>query len=154
MQGDLDGAEGGKTGEKLSRAVLKAGQRLKVPNGIKAIVQLPGLLSQVEAYEGAQVSHEQEGEGDSAELYARVGKMKTRVMDRDFYMRTPVVKVTGPPGTIFHLRIVLDATTIVQVEKGPVEVISLVEEGERYTLQSGEEGRFEPRGGSQINKID
>lgn len=150
-----EAAEAGKAaGEKLGRAVLKMGQQLKVPQGIKAIVQLPGLMSEVEVEAGTQVWRQEGESGEEAELYARVGRMKTHVLDENFAVRTPVVKVSGRPGAIFHTRIVLDTSTIVEVIKGPVEVISLVEEGERYTLQSGEQGRFDPNGSSSISSLD
>ena len=154
VQGSQAAAAGKAAGEKLGRAVLKMGQQLKVPQGIKAIVQLPGLMSEVEVEEGTQVWRQEGESGEEAELYARVGRMKTHVLDENFAVRTPVVKVSGRPGAVFHTRIVLDTSTIVEVIKGPVEVISLVEEGERYTLQSGEQGRFDPSGSSSISSLD
>ena len=67
-------------------------------------------------------------------------------------MGTPIVEVVGRAGAVFHTRVVLDASTIVEVERGTVEVISLKDEKKKWLLKEGKVGRFHSNGGVDIGK--
>ena len=63
-------------------------------------------------------------EDEEAAFEMRVGKVRTMVLDEDFEMRTPVVKIKGiVRGALFDTQVVLDATTTVDVIRGTVKCI-------------------------------
>lgn len=121
------------------------------PSGIRAVLELP-LKARLEMEEETRV--EQPVEGDTVEsggvYLLRIGTIRTTVLDRPFEVRTPAVKVIGQPGAVFTTRVTLDATTVVQVAAGTVEVASIVEPADHWSLEGGVEGRFGPRGGGTI----
>jgi hypothetical protein len=57
-------------------------------------------------------------------LYLRVGRVKARAVATEFTVRTPVLALTGDRGSVFTVRVVLDAATTVGVVKGAVEALS------------------------------
>jgi hypothetical protein len=121
------------------------------PSGIRAVLELP-LKARLEMEEQTRV--EQPAEGDTAEsggvYLLRLGVLRTTVLDPPFEVRTPAVKVVGQPGAVFTTRVTLDATTVVQVATGAVEVTSIAEPSDHWSLEEGAEGRFGPRGGGSI----
>ncbi|MBN98119.1 MAG: hypothetical protein CME16_02550 [Gemmatimonadetes bacterium] len=123
--------------------------------GPLALVDLDGEESRVEVLEeNSRVFHEKSAPNEKSKgLYLQVGRLRTTILAEDFYLRTPVVKISGRPGTVFSTRVVLDATTYVEVEKGWVEIESLVDQGARYSLKGGQQGKFDPQSGSETNAI-
>ena len=117
--------------------------------GEQAIVELPG-LARVEALQATEI--EAVDEDDDA-LVMRVGKMRTRVLDEDFEMRTPVVSIRGVVrGAVFDTRVVLDAGTTVEVVQGMVEVHSLLRKGQQWRVEQGGRGYFDTAGNARIEK--
>ena len=83
----------------------------------------------------------------------RVGKVRTMVLDEEFELRTPVVKVRGiVRGAVFETRVVLNAATSVEVNRGMVEVRSSLRDGQRWVLGSGMRGYFDTAGNGEIEK--
>jgi len=145
-EGEEDGKEGGvkKTGQ------LGSGESLKTAMGVRVVLELPHNalfeleeLTEIERPPGG-------GDGDEGQLYLRVGRVRTTVLEEGFKVDTPVVEVMGKAGAIFHTRVVLDASTIVEVERGSVEVLSLRGKKKKWLLKEGMVGRFDSRGGGSI----
>ena len=147
-QKDEEGTEVSSREQKLTQVAIKR-------KGPLALVDLDGVESQVEALEENSRIFQEKGapEEKSKGLYLQVGRLRTTILDEDFYVRTPVVKISGKPGTVFSTRVVFDATTFIEVEKGTVEVESLVDQSEKFRLKGGQQGQFDPRGGGEINTI-
>lgn len=135
-------------GTRENSGSLGLGESIRTPSGVKAMLELPrvGTVELEEQTEVERVPPAAE-EGEEGGLYLRVGQVKTTVLEDGFPIRTPVVQVKGTPGTVFRTRVVLDGTTIVEVERGQVEVVSLVAEGRRWSLKAGDMGRFDRQGG-------
>ena len=119
------------------------------------LVDLDGVESQVEVLEENSRIFQEKGAADekSKGLYLQVGRLRTTILAEDFYLRTPVVKISGKPGTVFSTRVVFDATTFVEVEKGRLEIESLVDQGQQFRLKGGQQGTFDPGGGGETNNI-
>ena len=93
-------------------------------------------------------------EDEEAAFEMRVGKVRTMVLDEDIEMRTPVVKIKGiVRGALFDTRVVLDATTTVDVIRGTVEVHSLLRDGQRWIISKGMRGHFDTAGNGRLEKI-
>jgi len=113
--------------------------------------------AQVRVDEGSQLQEEPAAAEDSVataspnELYLRLGRVSCAVVSETdtFVVRSPLVAIRGLPGAVFAVRVVLDASTTVFVERGRVEVAVEQESGkwgERrpVVLRAGERRRFEP----------
>lgn len=156
VQGEGETSSGGKRGRTpvSKQAKLEPGGSMKTPDGVRALLELPG-SARFELDESAEVERpSEEGSEETDELFLRIGRVRTVVLGQGFAIRTPVVEVKGRPGTVFRTRVVLDATTTVEVEKGRVEVVSLVEDGRRWLLQGGESGRFASGGRGTIEPLE
>lgn len=115
-----------------------------------AEMEVPG-KARIEALQQSEIEASEENE---AALMVRVGKIRTRVLDEDFELRTPVVKIMGVlRGAVFDTKVVLDASTIVEVGLGMVEVHSLLREGQHWRVGQGMRGRFDTAGNGRIEKI-
>ena len=132
--------------EQADAPELSSGQTLKTGE-LKAVLQFPGVPGRVEVGEQTEVSRiAGEEEKGPDELYLRVGRVRVRALDQGFYVRSPLVRVSGEPGAIFTVRVVLDGTTIVEVEEGEAKVVSsLADKGEEVVLTRGQRGRFKAR---------
>jgi hypothetical protein len=144
--GGEENAAGGGNGQ------LGAGESLKTPAGVRAMLELPrnALFELEELTEVERPPDDTEGEG--GELYLRVGRVRTTVLDQGFKVETPIVEIIGRTGAVFHTRVVLDASTIVEVERGTVEVISLRDKKIKWLLKEGKVGRFHSNGGADIGE--
>ena len=69
--------------------------------------------------------------------------MRTTILDPEFYVRTPMIRVTGTAGAVFETRVVIDRTTYLEVESGEVTAVSQVGGGETK-LAAGQSARFDP----------
>ena len=112
----------------------------------KVVLDLPGQAqAQVEPLgDRAQTYHEESREEEVPKgLFLAVGRVRTTVLDPEFYVRTPLIRVTGTAGTVFETRVVIDRTTYLQVESGQVTVVS--QSGRDETkLVAGQSARFDP----------
>ena len=121
--------------------------------GIDAILKFAGNggypVAEVRVEEGSEVD-ETASSADSAAvdegLYLRLGRVSCAVVgERDgFVVRTPLVAVRGLPGAVFAVRVVLDATTTVYVDKGGVEVASRQGDAGPVLVNAGQRRRFDP----------
>ena len=121
---------------------------------MSAIIEFAGksgeTTAQVRVDEGSQVDPV-EAEMDSTgkvaddELYLRLGRVSCAVIGEidTFVVRSPLVTVHGLPGSVFAVRVVLDASTTVFVERGGVQVEDRWGEAAAI-LTTGERQRFEP----------
>ena len=116
---------------------------------MQAVVEVPG-QARIEALSQSEI--EPLEDGDSA-LEMRVGKVRTTVLSNAFELRTPVVRIKGVRGALFDTRVVLDASTTVEVLRGLVEVHSLRVAGKRWIIGKGKRGHFDTAGGGSIKKI-
>ena len=116
---------------------------------IQALVEVPG-RARVEALSRSEVVL---SDKEDNVLEMRVGKVRTMVLDEDFELRTPVVKIRGiVRGAVFETRVVLNAATSVEVIRGMVEVRSSLRDGQRWVLGSGMRGYFDTAGNGEIEK--
>ena len=146
-----------------SEGSLAAGESMTVANDIQAILLLPavepetGNVAQVEAEPGTELSREtsvsstaDSSTSDNGALVLRLGRVRTAILKEGFVVRSPVVEVAGVRGAIFAVRVVLDATTSVEVEQGAVQVRHLIGGGEPFHLVAGQSGHFDSGGGEVI----
>ena len=90
---------------------------------------------------------EQEG---ALGLYLRVGRVTVTAVAKEFTVRTPVVHVVGGAGSVFTVRVVLDAATEVHARRGIVDVWST--QCRRVArLSPGKGGRFDGSGGVELS---
>ena len=144
---------------------LVPGEPLSVPEGVEAILELPasrdGPAAEVTAGPESEVefsSPPSDGEsavGDREErpgrLDLRVGRVRITVVKEGFAVRTPTAQATGRRGAVFRVRVVLDGTTTVAVERGSVTVESLRGRGDPLVLTEGGRARFDARGGREVD---
>ena len=120
--------------------------------GIEAILEFAGSgggsPAQVRVEEGSQVEEESaaDSSGAGAGLFLRMGSVSCAVVgDGDgFVVGSPLVAVRGMPGSVFAVRVVLDASTTVYVERGRAEVSSEQRVADPVVLTAGERRLFEP----------
>lgn len=85
-----------------------------------------------------------EGEPDSTlrVLSLRVGRLQATVLQAGFVVETPLLRIRAPVGSVYSVRVVLDATTQVRVEKGRVEIEAIAGRDGRVRLVEGESRTF------------
>ena len=113
----------------------------------KAVLDLPGnTRSEVEPVgERAQIYHEETVDPEDPKgLFMSIGRVRTTLLDEDFYVRTPVVKITGSQDAVFETRVVIDRTTYVSVESGEVMVERITGTGGSTSMTAGQNLRFDP----------
>ena len=116
---------------------------------VQAVVEMPG-QARIEATGQTEVVAVDE---EGAAFKMRVGKVRTMVFDEGFEMKTPVVEIRGAiRGTLFDTRVVLDATTTVEVIRGLVTVESLIQPGQKWTLSKNMRGVFDTAGNGLVDK--
>ena len=127
--------------------VLAPGDSLNT-GSVAAVVELPGATVRTD------VETEIHQGDDRAEkpgpLYLRLGFVRVETLRDDFVLQTPVVEISGSMGSRFATRVVLDATTRVNVERGSVLVKSLLESNRSWMISAGKQGQFDPSGRVQI----
>ena len=123
---------------------------------VSAVLEFAGksgqTAAQVRVEEGSRLEDEDvavdsAGTSSDDELYLRLGRVSCAVVSETdtFVVRSPLVAVRGLPGAVFAVRVVLDASTTVFVERGRVEVDAEGGGQERpVVLKAGERRRFEP----------
>ena len=151
VAGETQAAKGAQTESGTAPA---AASRTRLRTRAQAVLQLEGAASRVEASRGAELYREGvESDPGPGGLFLRVGRVRTTVLDEGFYVSSPVVRILGETGSVFSMRVVLDATTTVEVERGRVEAMSAHDAGSRSTLRKGDRGRFDALGNSAITRV-
>ena len=75
-------------------------------------------------------------------LFLRLGEVQANIMEDNFSIQTPLIRVEGPIGTRYHVRVVLNASSEVRVEKGWVEVASVRKPGNSVRMSAGQVRKF------------
>lgn len=70
-------------------------------------------------------------------LFLRLGEVKAHIMEDNFSIQTPLIRVDSPVGSRYQVRVVLDATSEVRVEEGWVEVESVKKPGNSIRMGAG-----------------
>jgi hypothetical protein len=151
-------SEGGRSGEEESiRAgnspeVLSEGQYFDTESGVQAVVDVVG-HAQLEVEELSHIEHLGSEGGETGHVLAlRVGQLRATVVDEDFELRTPVVRIQAPIGAKYTTRVVLDATTTIRVESRWVEVKSRRDPALKWHLEHGDGGVFYSNGDVSIKR--
>ncbi|MDA0336242.1 MAG: hypothetical protein O2782_13840 [bacterium] len=74
---------------------------------------------------GGQLKDTEPAGEEDARLYLRVGRVTVTTVRGAFTVRTPLGEIVGNAGSIFAVRVVLDASTTATARQGTVEVWSL-----------------------------
>jgi hypothetical protein len=138
------------TGEKvrtLAENELKPGDKIKTGAAGRASVALSNELGQlqVEPETEVQFGQPEQAAPGPPRLDLRVGNIWVQVQDPTLEVTSPLAQVTGSKGALYHLRITLNATTILSVHRGTVWVQAL-EKGGLHVLGVGQRLRIEPGG--------
>jgi hypothetical protein len=151
-------SEGGRSGEEESiRAgnspeILSEGQYFDTESGVQAVVDVVG-QAQLEVEELSHIEHLGSEGGETGHVLAlRVGRLRATVVDEDFELRTPVVRIQAPIGAKYTTRVVLDATTTIRVESRWVEVKSRRDPALKWHLEHGDGGVFSSNGDVSIKR--
>ena len=162
---DTESAEG-KSGSRLPAATrspgpLQAGEMLKAAGTADVILDFPNAGgARVAVAPGAQVEglertteagqDAEPARPEDAGLYLRVGRVTVTTVRGVFTVRTPLVEVVGSAGSIFAVRVVLDASTTATTRQGTVEVWSLT--GRRLAqLRPGQRLRIDSSGRVELS---
>jgi len=150
----------------LSGQLLVPGESLSMAaDDVEAILLLPavepetGNVAQIEASPGSELSREETSSpalGDEpapGALILRLGRVRTAILKDGFAVRSPLVEVTGKRGAVFAMRVVLDASTTVEVELGAVVIRSLRGDVGSFHLVKGQRGHFDAAGGEVIDGL-
>ena len=75
-------------------------------------------------------------------LFLRLGEVQAHIMQDNFSIQTPLIRVESPVGSRYQVRVVLDATSEVWVEDGWVEVESVRKPGNSVRMGAGQVRKF------------
>ncbi|MGB1893329.1 MAG: hypothetical protein ACPHSD_16780, partial [Candidatus Latescibacterota bacterium] len=75
-------------------------------------------------------------------LFLRVGEVRAHMLEDNFFIQTPLIRVGGPVGARYHVRVVLDATSEVRVEEGWVDVKSVKAPITTVRMNAGQTRKF------------
>ncbi len=134
-------------GKQRRSQTLAPGDSLKTDSAA-AVVRLPGATVRTDVE--TEIHQRDDREGNPGPLYLRLGSVRVEVLRDDFILQTPVVEISGSVGSRFATRVVLDATTRVNVERGTVLVRSLLESNRHWVISEGKQGQFDSSGRVQI----
>ena len=130
---------------------LAPGDSLKT-GSVAAVVKLPGATVRTDVE--TEIHQTDDREEKPGPLYLRLGLVRVEVLRHDFVLQTPVVEISGSVDSRFATRVVLDATTRVNVERGTVLVRSLLESNRHWVISEGKQGQFDSSGRVQIGNND
>ena len=83
-----------------------------------------------------------ENDSSGRVLFLRVGEVRAHMLEDNFFIQTPLIRVGGPVGARYHVRVVLDATSEVRVEEGWVDVKSVKAPITTVRMNAGQTRRF------------
>ena len=126
---------------------LKAGDRIQTDAQGRASVDLANDIGklQVEPDSDMAFGEAEDTHPGSPRLDLRVGNVWVQVKDPALEVTSPLVQVTASEGALYHLRITLNATTVLSVHGGTVWV-QAIDGGGLHVLGLGERLRVEPDG--------
>ena len=75
-------------------------------------------------------------------LFLRLGEVQANIMEDNFSIQTPLIRVESPIGARYHVRVVLNASSEVRVEDGWVEVESVKKPGNSVRMVPGQVHKF------------
>jgi flagellar motor switch protein FliG len=139
------------TQKDVSERELEPGDWVETGMDSRAVVNLyaEGGQIQMESETAVRVGEEGENRAIPPRLKVRLGNMWIFVKNPAVEVHSPLALFTATQGALYRLRVVLDATTTVNVNRGTVWIKSLVSEGKPYlVLGPGETLRLDPGGGS------
>lgn len=129
---------------------LSPGESLRNTREVDAILQSPQVGSaEVAVAPGTQV--EAAEANTDVDLRLRVGRVTVAVGAVPFTVGTPVGTATGEPGSVFSVRVVLDATTTIRARNGNTQVHSR-EARLLARLAAGEWARVNGVGGVELSR--
>ena len=161
-------------GNSAGRPSPSADEAFSFPDAVKALLIMPERdgeqVARVLVSEGSEVGEvgsgradesaveSTAGEGDvqpeeETALELRVGRMKVAVLDPEFAVRTPVAEIKGADGSVFEIRVVLDATTTVTVQKGTA-TLNLPGEGRGITVPAGHRCVVSSGGDVELEEVE
>jgi hypothetical protein len=131
----------------LDENSLKSGDRIKTESDGRASVALSNDAGQlqVESETEVQIGQTDETTTGPPRLDLRVGNIWVEVQDPTLQVTSPLAEVTGSKGALYHLRVTLNATTILSVHGGTVWV-QVRDGGGLHVLGIGERLRVETNG--------
>lgn len=131
----------------LNNTELQVGDRVKTDAQGSASVDLANDVGKLQIEPQSEVAMEQADEAQHGvpRLDLRVGNIWVQVKDPALEVTSPLVQVTASEGALYHLRITLNATTVLTVHGGTVWVQEK-NGGGLHVLGLGERLRVEPDG--------
>ncbi len=120
------------------RSAQKANQ---TPQALVAVPGAEGMYA-VGEFQVDAVPEESASDSTLRILNLRLGRLQATVLEAQFAVQTPLVQIRAPVGAVYSVRVVLDATTQVRVEKGRVEIRAIAGSGSEAVLLEGEERTF------------
>ncbi|MFH1570989.1 MAG: FliG C-terminal domain-containing protein [Gemmatimonadota bacterium] len=132
---------------------LAPGESYAAPD-VRAVLQFPDLRGRSQATaeldpeaEVRRLDPETDGEGEPAGLYLRLGKVRVTAVADGFEVRTPVVRFVAEAGSVFWVRVTLDATAEANVESGRVRATPTEDGASTRVMTAGAVARFRRPGG-------
>ena len=142
--------------ERLAKGkVPKLGDWVKTDGDGRVFVSLWAGLGQLQVEENSLVQVGQGGKSwaDGPQVNLRVGNLWVQVLHPTLEIMSPLAKIKASEGALFHVRVVLDATTTVFVHQGTVWIESLGKgEDTTQSVDSGDVARILPSGWIEIEK--
>ena len=114
-------------------------------SGVEAVLEFPG-AGKVVMGEDTQVARAAADAADAPQLFLRLGRVRTEGVGPRFPVMTPSARVIGERTAVFTVRVVLDGSTVVEVERGTVRVTAMAGSGPALVLRRGESARIEIAG--------
>ena len=141
----------GESVRSLDSRGLRAGDRIQTDGEGRATVDLANDSGkmQVEPESDVAIGEVENAPSGSPRLDLRVGNIWVQVKDPTLEVTSPLAQVTASEGAMYHLRITLNATTILSVHGGTVWV-QAKNGGGLHVLGLGERLRIEP--GGDVNR--
>ncbi|MCZ6634643.1 MAG: hypothetical protein O7G87_14665 [bacterium] len=139
----------GKTKRPNKNEPLQPGDRIETDAENSMILNLPEKAGKlrVEPETNVEVDNADPESDAPPALNLRLGNIVIQVQQPDLTVRSPLVEVTAPEGSVYRMRVVLNSATTVSVLRGTVRLQPLIEaEQDHLNLKTGQEARIAPSG--------
>ena len=131
----VGGASNREEGAQANRSVGNGGQKGTVVNGPSDIIATGD-------YRIGPAQTLAENDSTGRVLFLRVGEVSAHMLEDNFFIQTPLIRVGGPVGARYHVRVVLDATSEVRVVDRWVDVQSVKTPLTKVRMKAGQTRRF------------